>query len=275
MIRIFKEFSRLGKLSILFIVILVFVSIFSDTINRYPYNKPSGPALSPPSKDHIFGTDDLGIDLFAQITNGAKLSLKIGFSTALISGFLGMSLGIIAGYFEGITDIIIMRIVDILISLPEMPVMILLGAFFGPKLKNIVLVLSLFSWVRPARIVRSKILSLKKEKYIIASKSYGANFIHLTKVHFIKEVYPIISISMIKIMSKSVVAEAGLSFLGLGDPTNKSWGIIINHALNFKGIYFTNYWKWWILFPVLFLIILVLSMAYISSDLEKVFQMKV
>ncbi len=265
-----KKFTIWGKLSIGFIIIVVFMGIFSSFITPYSHNLPSGKALEPPNREHLLGTDDLGIDLLSQICYGARISLIVGLSTSILAGLGGGVLGVLAGYYGGVVDKVIMRFADIILALPDLPMMILLGAFLGPSLKNIILVLTLFSWTGPARIIRSKIISIKKDNYIIVAKSYGADFKHLFSTHFLSQILPILAVTIIRITSKAIIAEAGLSFLGLGDPTSKSWGLILNHSLNFKGIYFTDYWKWWVIAPLLATILLILSIAYISKDLERI-----
>lgn len=270
----FKEFTIWGKLSIIFLCLIIFIGIFAPYISPYAHNTPTGKALQAPSRDHLFGTDDLGIDLLSQIFYGARLSLIIGFSTSILAGLGGGILGLVSGYYGGIIDKLIMRLADTMLALPNLPMMILLGAFFGPSLKNIVLVLALFSWTGPARVIRSKIISIKKESFIVMAKSYNASFFHLFKTHFLPEIMPILSITIIRITSKAIVAEAGLSFLGLGDPTSKSWGLILNHGINFRGIYFTEYWKWWVMAPLLSTMILILSISYISRDLERILNKK-
>jgi len=270
----FSSFSNSGKIAILFMILLIFMAIFSPYICPHPYNLPSGSPFESPNRVHWFGTDDLGIDLFSQICYGARISLSVGISTALIAGIGGGILGILAGYYGGIVDKLIMRIVDIMIVLPDLPMMIILGAFFGPSIKNIIFVLAFFSWTGPARIIRSKVLSMKKENYILVAESYGAGFGYLLFKHFIPEILPILMVTIIKLTSKAIVAEAGLAFLGLGDPTSKSWGLILNHAINFRGIYFTDFWKWWVMTPLIAIIFLVLSIAIISRDLEKILNEK-
>jgi peptide/nickel transport system permease protein len=134
---------------------------------------------------------------------------------------------------------------------------------------TIIVVLSAFSWVFTARIVRSRVLSLKKRRYIQASETYGAGVVYLMRRHFLPEIFPLAAVGMIRMAGRAIVAEAGLSFLGLGDPTSRSWGMIIHHALGFRGIYYTDYWKWWLLFPWLALTLVVTSLALLGKDLEK------
>jgi len=157
-----------------------------------------------------------------------------------------------------------------MIALPNLPVMIVLAAFFGPSLVNIIIVLALFSWSRPARVVRAGALSLNEQPYIKMAAHYGASSFYLLTRHFLPELLPIIMVSMIRLAGRAIVAEASLAFMGLGDPTSRSWGLIIHHAVNFSGIYFTEFWKWWLFYPWLFLTLLVTSLAMLGRDLEKI-----
>lgn len=111
-------------------------------------------------------------------------------------------------------------------------------------------------------------MSIKDENYIKAAKSYGASFLHIFSKHILPQIFPLVSIIMVKIISKAIIVESSLSFLGLGDPVSKSWGMILNHAIDFDGIYFTDYWKWWITVPLFSIIILVLSFAFIGKEIE-------
>ena len=271
---IIKRFSVMGKIGVTIVLAVLLLGIFSDLVSVHPYNIPSGSSLQAPGRAHWLGTDDLGIDIWAQICYGARISIIVGFGVALLAGIGGSIIGILSGYLGGLTDKMIMRITDIIIVLPDLPMMIVLGAFFGPSIRNIIIVLALFSWTVPARIVRSKVLSVKQEKYIVAAKSYGAGFWYLTLKHFLPNIIPLVMVSIIRLTSKAIVAEAGLAFLGLGDPTSKSWGLVLNHAINFKGIYFTNYWKWWVVSPIAAIMLMVTAIAFISRDIEKLINSK-
>jgi peptide/nickel transport system permease protein len=263
-----SSLSIMGKTGLLLIILIVFIAVFAPLVTIHPFNTTSGPPLSPPGKGHIFGTDELGVDIWSQICYGARVSLLVGICTAILAALGGGIIGMVAAYFGGILDKIIMRLIDIIMVLPDFPVMMVLSAFLGPSLINIVLVLALFSWVAPARIVRSQILALKKQYYIKSAVSYGAGVWYLIRRHFIPETLPLIAVNMIRLTGRAIVAEAGLSFLGLGDPSSKSWGLIIHYATSFEGIYYTDFWKWWLLFPWAALTLMVLSLAFLSRDME-------
>lgn len=271
---IIKKFTLPGKVSLLFISAVILIAVFAPYFSQHPPDKSSGPALIPQNGEHILGTDELGYDIWAQICYGSRVTLLVGLSTALLSALGGGIIGIFAGYSGGVIDSLIMRLVDLMLIIPGLPVMIVLAAFFGPSLLNIILVISLFSWVIPARIVRSQVLMLKEMKYIKSAETYGAGAWYLIRKHFLPELFPLIAVNIIRLSGRAIIMEAGLSFLGLGDPTSKSWGLIIHHAVNFSGIYFTPFWKWWLLYPWLALSLLIASLAFINRELEDVYSLR-
>ncbi|BBO80656.1 ABC transporter permease [Desulfosarcina ovata] len=258
-----------GRIGMGLLALVILMALGAPWICRHSPRVPSGPALIAPCCSHPMGTDELGVDLLAQVCFGARISLLVGVGTALLAGLGGGLVGILAGYRGGWLDRVLMRLIDILLVLPDLPVMIVLAAFLGPRVETIIFVLAAFSWVFTARIVRSRVLSLKQRRYVHAAETYGAGVFYLMRRHFLPEIFPLAAVSMIRLAGRAIVAEAGLSFLGLGDPTSRSWGMIIHHALSFKGIYYTDFWKWWLVFPWLALMIVVTSLALVGRDLEK------
>ena len=268
--RFFSRLSGGGKTGAAVLALFVAMALAAPLICEHSHMETSGPALSPPCREHWMGTDELGVDIFAQVCFGARISLLVGVGTALLAGLGGAMAGILAGYRGGWTDIVMMRLIDILLVLPDLPAMIVLAAFFGPGVWTIIFVLSAFSWVFTARIVRARVLSLKQRRYVQAAETYGAGTYYLLRRHFLPEVFPLAAVGMIRLSGRAIVAEAGLSFLGLGDPTSRSWGLIMHHALNFKGICYTDFWQWWLVFPWMALTLTVTSLALVGRDLEKI-----
>jgi len=168
-----------GKISVMILAMLIVLAVFAPLFTWLPHDRSSGPPLSPPRLPHLLGTDDLGTDIWAMICFGARVSLAVGLGTALLAGLGGGIVGMLAAYRGGWTDRLLMRIIDIMIALPSLPVMIVLAAFFGPSLLNIIMVLTLFSWSVPARVVRSGALSLKEQPYIKMAAHYGAGTFYL------------------------------------------------------------------------------------------------
>lgn len=270
LIKFWQELTTFGKGGLVILLLMIILAAGAPYFTWLPHDTSSGPPLVPPGGEHLMGTDELGVDLWSQISFGARVSLMVGLGTALLAGLGGGILGIWGGYKGGLAEKILMRIIDIMIVMPDLPVMVILAAFFGSSLTNIILVLALFSWSHPARIVRSQVMALKEQGYVQMAKSYGAGDFYVIFRHLLPELIPILAVSMVRLSGMAIVTEAGLSFLGLGDPTSRSWGLIINHALNFSGIYFTPFWKWWLLYPWLFLTLLITGLALFGRDLERI-----
>jgi peptide/nickel transport system permease protein len=258
-----------GWFGVAILVLFLFIAAAAPLLSAHSHRTPSGPALRAPDRLHLMGTDELGVDLWAQLCFGSRVSLLVGMGTALLAGLGGALAGILGGYLGGLADRLLMRLIDILLVLPDLPMMIVLAAFFGPSVWTVIGVLSMFSWVFTARIVRSRVLSLKERRYVHAAEINGAGAGYLLRRHFLPEIFPLAAVGMIRLAGRAIVAEAGLSFLGLGDPTSRSWGMIIHHALSFQGIYYTDFWKWWLLFPWLALVLVVTALALVGRDLEK------
>lgn len=264
------DLTYLGRASCIVLCLLILMALLAPLITWLPADRASGPPLAPPGGEHLLGTDQIGLDLWSMICYGGRVSLTVGVATALLAGLGGALLGMVAGYVGGWVEMLIMRVVDVMIILPDLPVVIVLAAFFGPSLRNIILVLALFSWSRPARIVRSQTLVIKEQPYIRMARLYGGGNIYLIFRHLLPELLPLIIVNMIRLSGRAVMTEASMAFLGLGDPLARSWGLIINHALNFSGIYFTPFWRWWLFYPWLFLTLLVSSLALLGRDLERI-----
>ncbi len=269
-IDIVNRFTVLGKVGVAGIVFIVIVAALAPVITFYGPTAISGKSLEAPGPSHILGTDELGMDIWSQICYGARMSLVIGLAVALISGLGGGVLGILAGYIGGIWDTMLLRAIDITLALPNFPLLIVIAAFLGPSIVNVILVLVLFSWAKPARIARSQTLALKKQKYVISARLHGAEPMYIIKKHLLPEVLPLIFVSIVNLASYAIVAESGLAFLGLGDPTSKSWGMMLYYSTHFRSIYFTPYWQWWLVPPLVALIFLLLCLAFIGRDLERV-----
>lgn len=267
---VIARFSTEGKIGLCGLLLILMMAIFAPWITAYPPHKITGESLEAPGSGHLLGTDELGMDIWSQICYGARMSLFIGLAVAIIAGIGGGALGILAGYLGGITDQAVMRAVDVIMALPSLPLLVVISAFMGPSIANVILILVVFSWAKPARIARSQTLAIRGHTYIAAARSFGATPAYILRRHILPEVLPILFVLIISITSYAIMAETGLAFLGLGDPTAKSWGMMLHYATSFKSIYFTPFWQWWLLPPLIALIVLLLCLAFISRDLEKV-----
>lgn len=251
-------------ISVILILFLVYMGLGFES-----HLRPSGQSLESPSFSHILGTDDLGIDIAAQLVYGGGYSLIIGGVSALLATLAGVMLGIAAGFYQGRIDRFVMGVIDALASIPQMILLILMGVFLESNWFSLILVLTFVSWRQTARMVRAKVIFLKNETYIKMSELYGARFFFIAWHHIIPAIRELIVLSFIKIMSRVIVMEASLAYLGLSDPTAKSWGKMLNRAMSFSGIYFTSFWKWWLLPPLIALILFIVSLMLLSRKFER------
>lgn len=255
--------------SVLFLILMAAFALLPRCVHLHPYATESGEPLMPPSAEHWFGTDDLGVDLFAQLSHGAALTLVLGLGTALLSGAIGSLLGILGGYFGGGPDAVLTAGIDLMMCVPELPLMIVLGAFLEPGLHSVVLAVSLVSWTHPARMTRSFTLRLANELHIVLSQAYGGNFMHVLRQHLLRPLSPLLTLNVIRIVNKAIMAEVSLAYLGLGDPLSKTWGMTLTRAMSYPDIYFLPYWKWWLTIPLALVLFTVSSLASLADDWER------
>jgi len=228
----------------------------------------SGEPLARPSRAHPLGTNDVGHDILSELIYGARVSLMVGLVAGGLTTALAAAVGTAAGYLRGWSDAVLMRIIDFLMAIPHLPLMLLLAAYAGPSLLNVILVIVLLGWMVPARVVRAQTLVVRGEAYVEAARALGAGPLAIMGRHILPGLGPILVSVFVAQAARAVSLEAGLAFLGLGDPTLKSWGLMLRQALSYRGIYFTPHWLWWLLPPGLCVSLLVLGITLIGVGLE-------
>ncbi len=254
---------RLGILLLGFIVVL---AILGPWFSKYSYSETSLiEKNSPPSAAHWFGTDDLGRDLFTRCLYGARISLFVGTAAAFIDLILGMLWGGIAALSGGTIDRVMMRIADLLFSLPYLLIVILLMVVMGPGLMTIVIAMSVIGWITMARIVRGQILFLKEQEYVLAAKCLGAGFFRILFRHILPNAKGSIIVTLTLTISSAIFTEAFLSFLGLGvQAPAASWGTMAN-----EGLPALQYYPWRLLFPALLITVTILALNLIGEGLQQ------
>lgn len=264
-IKYIKEF----KIGIFFLIFLLLIILFTPDIANKDPNILYDSMLSKPSFEHLFGTDGLGKDVYSMVIHGTKTSLKIGILVASISTVIGTLIGAVSGYIGGRTDKIISEILNMFMMLPSFFLILIVLAIYGSNLNNMIIVMALTSWTGTARLMRGQALSLKEKNFIKSAKTTGENHMMIIFKHIIPNgIYPVIANATMTV-SSAILSEAGLSFLGLGDPNIVSWGKIISDG----KIYLPS--SWWIcIFPGLFLIITVLSFYLIGEGINKLLSPK-
>jgi len=252
---------------ILFLIMAIFAP-FLGTVDPAASGEVEN-LLIPPSSQFWFGTDDLARDIWSQTIYGSRISLTIGFVAALITVFSGTLVGLVAGYYGKLLDEALMRIVDFFMMLPELPLMIVLAAVLGPSMWNIILVVSLVSWPTTARVVRSQVLSLKERPFVESSRCIGASNFQLMFSEILPNVVPLMFAQAVIMITEAIYAEAVLSFLGLGDPTSISWGMMLNSVFE-SGVIAESYW--WVTPPIISIVILIVSFSLLGTAVSDILE---
>ena len=188
--------------------------------------------LEPPSSEHLLGTTEVGADVFSQLLVGARVSMVVGFAAAVISSVLGSAVGLIGGYFGGKTDRVFDSFENWFLVIPQLPLMVVLAALLDPSMFVLIAVIGLTSWAGTGRIVRSQVLTLKQRAFVERSRALGASDWHIIRTHVLPNALPLIFANTVLIVAVAILAEAALSFLGLGDPTALSWGTMLEHGFD-------------------------------------------
>lgn len=257
--------NRLAVAALIFIVFEIAAAVFAPWIA--PFNPYKGDFLATwqtPNSIHWFGTDDLGRDVFSRIIYGARISISVGVFSQIAIAAIGLPIGALAGLKGGWTDFAIMRVIDVLSSLPSMLFYILLMVALGAGFWNLIFALALTGWIGMARLIRGQVLSLKETDYVKASRTMGASTTHIIKIHLLPNALTPIIVSLALGIPGAMFAEAGLSFLGLGVPSpNASWGQMIG----MYQVYIRTAWHLTI-FPSLILAITMLAWFVLGDGIR-------
>ena len=243
-------------------------AILAPWISPYDPRLTAAQPFAAPSAAHWLGANDVGQDILSELIWGARVSLSIGALAAVVGTLLGTSLGLIAGYFRHWVDAMCMRAADVVLVIPFLPLMIVLAAYVGPSVVGLAIVIGLLVWARPARVVRSLVLSLAARDHVLAARALGAGHWRIMLVHLLPGVLSIALAEFVQLASRAILLEASLAFLGLGDPVQKSWGAMLYYA-QARGAFLTGAWVWWVLPPGLLITAAVLGCALLGFVVEQ------
>ena len=271
MLKLYLERFKQNKLALVGMVFILSLGIVAVLA---PHLTPENPLaqnllerLQAPSAQHWMGTDDLGRDVFSRLLLGTRISLSVGFVAVGISLFVGTFLGLCAGFFKGWVDTLIMRSVDVMLSIPTLFLILAVLAFLGPNIYNVMAIIGLTSWPGLARLVRGECLSIREREYIQAAWLAGVSNSRLLFIHILPTVIAPILVSATLGVGGAVLTESALSFLGLGvQPPTPSWGNILSIGRDYLHI------AWWLsLFPTLAILVTVLAFNLLGEGLRDVF----
>ncbi len=256
-----------ARAGIIIFIIFAIIGIVGPFISPYsPYDTKFSDWL-PPSAAHLLGTDYIGHDLLSWYLYGTGTSLYVGASVAIIATLIGTAVGLISGYYGGITDNVLMRTVDIFLILPTFPLLVILSAYLPPKTSTTILILSFLSWPFMSRVIRSQILTLKEQPFIDAARLAGLSGTRIMFGELFKHILPLIIINAVYLMVGAIVAQAGLAFFGLGNLNSINWGTSLYWAQTEDAIVYRAWW--WIVPPGLSIAIIGIAANLFGSGVNE------
>lgn len=278
-----KAFRRnpMGQIGAFLLISSFFIAIFAPLLTPYTPTQimrgPDGKPLiyAPPSVFPPLGTDDAGRDVWTELVYGARISLLVGFVAGLLSMIIGSTLGTLAGYYGSRTDTFLMRTTDVFLVIPDLPLTLILVAVIRQlnvgisTIAVLIVVIGLLYWTTTARLIRSQVLSIKERQFVVRARAIGASNGRIMRRHILPMVLPLIVANTVLIISTAILVESGLAFLGLGDPTQPSWGTMLNFAFNRSAI---SVGAWWFYMPPgLAIVWVTLGCVLLGNVLEEIF----
>jgi ABC-type dipeptide/oligopeptide/nickel transport system permease subunit len=239
--------NRLAVLGLVILLLFLVTAIFAPFLSPHDPWALGTPYL-PPGGEHLLGTNDIGQDLLSELIYSTRISLFIGFFAAFLATVIGTLVGLAAGYLRGTLDELLMRFADLFFLIPTLPLVIVLVAYLKPSIWNIIITISLLGWAGTARVVRSRVLQIREMPFVRSARALGAGSFYIMLRHILPNTSEVVFAKASLAVAGAMLTEAGLSFLGLGDPTQKSWGMMLHYAFTHGGIV-NGYW-WWYLPPV-------------------------
>lgn len=247
----------------------VLLVAFGDQLAPYRATALSGDSLQPPGSGHLLGTNLLGQDVASQLILGARaavlVALVAGFGTVLIGGLVGVT----SGWFRGWIDAVLMRFTDVVLVLPKLPLLLLVGALTGGSDITLAILIAATFWPVTARVLRAQVLTLRTRAHVRAATGFGAGPWHQLRRHVLPELALLSVAEFIPAAGRAVAMQAGLAFLGVGDPSQPSWGAMMRDAVAYRGLFVTPTWSWWLLPPILAVVILVVGITLIGTAAER------
>ncbi|MBS7578074.1 MULTISPECIES: ABC transporter permease [unclassified Enterococcus] len=223
--------SPIYLLSVIFLTLLFILTLAAPLIPIDPNATDVSNMSQAPSWEHLFGTDEIGRDYFIRVLYGGRVSLLVGILAMITATTIGTLVGLIAGYFGGIIDSLLMRLVDVLSSIPWLVLVIVLSVFLKPGLTTIIIVIGGFSWMRIARLIRGETLSAKEREYVVYSQFLGESWISILSKHILPSALPTLIVAASSSISSAIMTESALSFLGMGiQQPMASWGSLLQNA---------------------------------------------
>ena len=260
--------TLVGLIGLAVIVGLVLTAVFAPLLAPFdPTERVARPFLAPDGT-HPLGTNDIGQDLLSELIYGTRVSLTVGIVAATVAMIIGTTVGVLAGFYPRLIGSVLMRIVDVVLIIPFLPLLIVLAGYLGRSLPNTILIIGVLIWAGTARVIRAQVMTLARRDFVLAARALGASDALIIRRHLLPRVLLLGISQFVQATSGAILLEASLSFLGLGDPLQKSWGTILYWA-QVRGAFLTDAWLWWVLPPGLLIGLAALGFALMGFSLER------
>lgn len=267
--KIIINLNTTKKVCLLILGIFLLIAIFSNFIRPYSYDDISHPSLEKPSREHLLGTSEIGHDIFSLLIYGFRITIFTAMVSGFFSTFIGISLAYISAYYGGMVKTLVSETANLFLIIPELVMIMFFSSLARPKLIYTILAIIFFSWPRVYKISLFKILDYMgkhKVKYTLLIKG---NWLDVLR-KLLPDLLPLMSTLFILQCNRAVMYEASLSFFGIGDPLKKTWGKLIRAALNYENLYYDSTFLWYLLPPVICLIIFVVALALLASENDSI-----
>jgi len=248
------------------LVVTIAIALLAPYIAPYSAHAKVGPVYQAPSGKHLLGLDDGGVDMLTLLLWGSRVSLVVGFAATVVAMIVGGGIGLLAGYFGGKTDVVLMRVTDYFLVIPDIPLMIAAAAIWGRSLVNIILIIGLIYWTSTARLIRAQVKSVRERVYVKRARAMGASNTRLMVKHVLPQVTPILVANTVLMMAFAIFAETAIAFLGLGDPTAISWGRLIENAFEGNAVILGAWWA--VVPPGVCVAVVILACTMLGQGIE-------
>lgn len=264
--------ARIGSMAAVvgvgIVAAFIVLAAFGAELAPYRATELSGTSLEPPSLAHLLGTNLLGQDVLSQLLVGARASVLVALVAGIGTVLIGATVGVAAGWFRGLVDAVLMRISDVVMVLPKLPFLLLVGALTGGADLTLGLLISVTFWPSTARILRAQVLTLRSRTHVLAATGFGAGARHQLRVHVLPDLALLAAAEVIPAVSRAVALQAGLAFLGVGDPVRPSWGGMMRDAIAYRGLFVTEAWSWWLAPPIVTVVVLLIGITLTGTASE-------
>lgn len=249
------------------ILTMTIIAALAGVITNYSYDEINiSNSLVKPNLQHLFGTDQLGRDLFTRVVYGARIALRVGFIAVVIETFIGVTLGLLAGYYGGRIEKVILFITDLTWSMPPIILALAIVTMLGPSINNVIIAIAIVSWAQFTRVVRAKTQSIKNLPYIEAARAFGENDFDIILRYILPNIVPSIIVISTLALPSAIMATTALGFLGLGaQPPTPDWGVILS-----EGITYINKASWISIFPGIAIVSIVVGFNLLGEGLRDV-----